>query len=179
MVLIIFLTAMNFIMNSETIIFNVNFSSTLSEWRTVNDVVMGGISDSKFEINDEGTATFSGVVSPDNNGGFASARASLKKEFNGFEGVILHVKGDGNIYSLRFRTDTNFDGISYQAKFKTESGNWKEYKIPLNDFKPIYRGMALSNKPKLESKNIKQIGVLIADKQFGKFKLNIDWIRFY
>ena len=166
-------------MNSETEIFNFNSPATSGEWRTVDDVVMGGISNSKFIINPDSTATFSGTVSPDNNGGFASARASLKNEFNDYEGVLIRVNGDGNIYSLRFRTDTNFDGISYQAKFKTESGVWKEYKIPLCEFKPTFRGNTLSDKPKLESKNIKQIGILIADKQYGKFELNIDWIKFY
>jgi hypothetical protein len=179
MISIIFLTFMSLIMNGETEIFNFNSPTTSGEWVTVDDVVMGGVSSSKFVINPDGTATFSGIVSPDNNGGFASARTSLKTEFNDFEGVIIRVKGDGNIYSLRFRSDTNFDGISYQAKFKTESGEWKEYKIPLSDFKPTFRGTALSNKPKLESKNIKQIGILITDKQFGKFELNIDWVRFY
>jgi NADH dehydrogenase [ubiquinone] 1 alpha subcomplex assembly factor 1 len=170
---------MSLIMNGEAMIFDFDSPTTSGEWVTVDDVVMGGVSESKFEINQDNTATFSGTVSPDNNGGFASARAALKNEFNDFEGVIIRVKGDGNIYSLRFRTDTNFDGISYQAKFKTEPGEWKEYKIPLSDFKPTFRGNTLSNKSKLESKNIKQIGILIADKQFGKFKLNIDWVKFY
>lgn len=179
MVSIVFLTVMSLIMNSETVIFNFDSPETSGEWSTVNDVVMGGVSDSQFEINSNSTATFSGTVSPDNNGGFASARASLKNEFKDFEGAIIRVKGDGNIYSLRFRTDNNFDGISYQAKFKTEAGEWKEYKIPLSEFKPTFRGMTLSNKPKLESKNIKQIGILISDKQFGKFELNIDWIKLY
>ena len=160
-------------MNSETEIFNFNSPTTSGEWRTVDDVVMGGISNSKFIINPDSTATFSGTVSPDNNGGFASARTSLKNVFKDYEGAIIRVKGDGNIYSLRFRTDKNFDGISYQAKFKTESGEWKEYKIPLNDFKPTFRGNTLADKPKLESKDIKQIGILIADKQFGKFELKL------
>jgi NADH dehydrogenase [ubiquinone] 1 alpha subcomplex assembly factor 1 len=170
---------MSLIMNGEREIFNFESPATSGEWVTVDDVVMGGVSESKFEINQDNTATFSGTVSPDNNGGFASARAALKNEFNDFEGVIIRVKGDGNIYSLRFRTDTNFDGISYQAKFKTEPGEWKEYKIPLSDFKPTFRGNTLSNKPKLESKDIKQIGILISNKQFGKFELNIDWVKFY
>ena len=30
-----------------------------------------------------------------------------------------------------------------------------------------------------QSKKIKQIGILIADKQFGKFELNIDWVKLY
>jgi hypothetical protein len=179
MKLIIFLTIMSLMMNSETEIFNFNSPSTSGEWTTVNDVVMGGISESRFEINSDSTATFSGTVSPDNNGGFASVRSSLDNEFKDFEGAIIRVKGDGNIYSLRFRTDKNFDGISYQAKLETNSGEWKEYKIPFSNFKPTFRGRTLSNKPELESKDIKQIGILIADKQFGKFELMIDWIKFY
>jgi len=179
MKLIIFLTIMSLMMNSETEIFNFNSPSTSGEWTTVNDVVMGGISESRFEINSDSTATFSGTVSPDNNGGFASVRTSLDNEFKDFEGAIIRVKGDGNIYSLRFRTDKNFDGISYQAKLETNSGEWKEYKIPFSNFKPTFRGRTLSNKPELASKDIKQIGILIADKQFGMFELVIDWIKFY
>ena len=150
MISIIFLTVMSLIMNGETEIFNFNSQSTSGEWTTVNDVVMGGISESRFE-----------------------------NEFNDFEGAIIRVKGDGNIYSLRFRTDKNFDGISYQAKFETDPGEWKEYKIPFSEFKPTFRGTTLSNKPRLESKDIKQIGILISDKQFGKFELNIEWVSFY
>jgi monofunctional biosynthetic peptidoglycan transglycosylase len=176
---IVILTVMSLVMSGETVIFNFNSTSTSGQWATINDVVMGGVSDSKFQINSDSTATFSGKVLPDNNGGFASVRASLKNEFKDFEGAIIRVKGDGNIYSLRFRTDNNFDGISYQAKFKTDSGEWKDHKIPFSDFKPTFRGSNLSNKPKLESKDIKQIGILIADKQFGNFELVIDWIKFY
>ena len=179
MISVVFLTVISFIMNSDTLIFNFDSPATSGKWSTVNDVVMGGVSESQFEINSDSTATFSGTVSPDNNGGFASARASIKNKFKEFEGAIVRIKGDGKIYSLRFRTDNNFDGISYQAKFKTEPGEWKEFKIPLNEFKPTFRGMTLSNKPELESKNIKQIGLLIANKQFGKFELNIDWIKLY
>ncbi|UCH65852.1 MAG: CIA30 family protein [Ignavibacterium sp.] len=179
MISIVFLTVMSLIMNSDKVIFNFDSPETSGDWTTVNDVVMGGVSESRFEINSDSTATFSGTVLPDNNGGFASARTYLESEFDGFEGTIIRVKGDGNIYNLRFRTDNNFDGMSYQAKFKTDAREWKEYKIPLSDFKPTFRGRTLSNKPKLESKNMKQIGILIADKQFGRFELNIDWIKLY
>lgn len=179
MISIIYLTVMSLIMNSETVIFNFNSLSTSDEWTTINDVVMGGVSESKFQINPDSTATFSGNVLPDNNGGFASVRALLNKEFKDFDGAIIRVKGDGRIYNLRFRTNKNFDGFSYQAKFKTEPGEWKEYKIPFSDFKPTFRGKTLSDKTRLESKDIKQIGILIADKQFGNFELMIDWIKFY
>ena len=179
MISIVFLTVMSLIMNDDKVIFNFDSPETSGDWTTVNDVVMGGVSESQFEINSDSTATFSGEVLPDNNGGFASARASIKNELREFDGVLVRVKGDGNIYNLRFRTDNNFDGMSYHAKFKTEAGDWKEYKLPFSDFKPTFRGMTLSNKPALESKNIRQIGILIADKQFGKFELSIDWLKLY
>jgi NADH dehydrogenase [ubiquinone] 1 alpha subcomplex assembly factor 1 len=177
MISMIFLSVVSLIMNSETVIFK--YPVTSGEWVTVDDVVMGGISNSNFMINPDGTATFSGTVSPENNGGFASARADIENEFENFEGAVIRVKGDGNIYSLRFRTDKNSDGYSYQAKFKTDVDEWKEFKIPLSDFKATFRGKTLSDKPKLESKNIKQIGILIADKQFGDFELLIDWVKLY
>lgn len=164
----------------DFVLFDFNSSKTSGKWYVVNDDVMGGISESKIELNQDGTATFSGVLSLENNGGFASIRSMIDlKDENNFKGVILRLKGDGNIYSLRFRTDQNFDGYAYQVKIETTENVWIEIKIPFNDFNPTYRGRTLSNKPPLISENIRQIGILIADKQFGNFSVDVDWIRFY
>lgn len=45
----------------------------VQDWGIVNDGVMGGVSQSKIRLVD-GKAVFSGIVSTDNNGGFASTR---------------------------------------------------------------------------------------------------------
>lgn len=74
-------------------------------WASVNDRVMGGVSTSQATATNEGLA-FSGVVSLDNNGGFASIRA-LPCEY-GLDGVIalvLRVRGDGKAYKFGMRTD--------------------------------------------------------------------------
>ncbi len=164
----------------ETTLFDFNSPETSGQWNVVNDGVMGGISQSNMTLNSDGTATFKGEVSLENNGGFASVRAALKsippKEF---KGVMVRVKGDGNIYNIRFRTSQNFDGYAYQAKIKTEKNDWKEFKILFADFIPVYRGYTLQNKPPLVSSDIAQIGILIADKQKGTFELTLDWIKFY
>jgi len=141
---------------------------------------MGGVSESKMSINSNATATFSGILSPENYGGFASIRVPFKSEDQEkFKGIMIRLKGDGNIYSLRFRTSSNFDGYAYQSKVTTVEGEWTDFKVPFKDFKPTYRGRTLSGKPALESKNIAQFGLLIADKQFGEFSVDIDWIKFY
>lgn len=167
-------------MNFEKEIFVFNSIETSGEWRIINDVVMGGISKSNFALNKNGSAKFTGTVSPDNNGGFASVRAYVEENnLNEFDGVIIKAKGDGNLYNLRFRTDENDDGISYQAKFKSDSKEWTEHKFPFIDFKPTFRGRIVPNQPELKSENISQIGILIADEQFGNFELSIKWIKFY
>lgn len=177
----IFLILLTLVMvKDETILFDFNSTATSGSWYTVNDDVMGGISKSNMKLNDDGTATFLGQVSLENNGGFASIRSVVDNSFESdYKGVMLRVKGDGNIYNVRFRTNRNFDGYAYQAKIKTEKNNWMEFKIPFKDFVPTFRGYTLSDKPALESKDIAQIGILIADKQSGDFEIDIDWIKLY
>jgi monofunctional biosynthetic peptidoglycan transglycosylase len=168
------------VMISEIEIKDFNSIETSAEWEIINDGVMGGLSQSTFEINSDGTATFKGNVSPENNGGFASVRTVIDDmDLQNYEGAVIRIKGDGKIYSLRFRTDQTYDGISYQAKFETEPGTWKEHKIPFENFTPVWRGRFVPNQPQLISGEIKQVGILISDKQYGDFELNIDWIKFY
>jgi len=163
----------------DVVLFDFNSAETACKWFTINDDVMGGISKSQFNLTNEGFANFTGTLSSDNNGGFASVRCKIGLSEEDLKGVIIRVRGDGNKYNLRFRTNINFDGYAYQAKFQTEKDKWKEFKISFSDFNPTFRGQTLTGKPELESKNIEQIGLLIADYQFGQFTLDIDWIKFY
>jgi monofunctional biosynthetic peptidoglycan transglycosylase len=164
----------------EALLFDFSTPEKSGDWYTVNDVVMGGISKSDMILNSDGTATFKGHVSLENNGGFASVRSHIKSmDHNNFQGVTLRVKGDGNWYNVRFRTNRNFDGYAYQAKIKTVENTWQEFKLPFEDFQPTFRGYTLQNKPPLQYKDIAQIGLLIADKQAGNFEITLDWIKFY
>lgn len=167
------------ILNGEAILYDFSSPGKSGQWQIVNDGVMGGRSRSQMILNPEGTATFKGYVSLENNGGFASVRSfiepSIPKDFNG---ITLRVKGDGKIYSIRFRTNRQFDDYAYQSKIKTDENSWQEISIPLEDFNPVFRGRTLENKPPLISENISQMGILIADKQSGSFELTMDWIKF-
>jgi hypothetical protein len=55
-------------------LFDFRPESNLDSWRIVDDVVMGGRSDGRFYIGDEGHAVFNGIVSLENNGGFSLVR---------------------------------------------------------------------------------------------------------
>lgn len=159
----------------------VDFSrpETLS-WTIINDGVMGGLSSSDLELTPKGTALFTGVVSLENNGGFASVRAGLESmDLSGYEGVTLRVRGDGRRYQLRFRTDGSFDGVAYQSQFPTISGKWTEVDLPFRGFAASFRGRIPRGADPLDPALIRQIGFLIGDKTAGPFQLELAWVKAY
>ena len=146
-------------------------------WMVVNDGVMGGVSRSNIFLHSDGYLLFTGLVSTKYGGGFASARTDYKNwDIGKYDGLILRVKGDGKIYQFRCRTGNNINQIAYRHYFKAINDDWQEIKLPFKDFLPTYRGRVLKNYPQLDPKNIKQLGLMISDKQVGNFNLEIDWI---
>ena len=176
----IFFTIFLFIfisMNSQTIdIINTEKNIGLNNWNIVNDDVMGGVSKSYLSLNDENNLIFSGNVSLDNNGGFASSRMSLSTQsLNGIKSFKIKFRGDGNIYKLRLRQ--NNMRASYSSDFKSVKDKWVEVNIPVEDFIPTWRGYSYNNYPALEIEKINSLGIHISDKQEGKFKLEIKYIK--
>ncbi|MEJ2721776.1 MAG: CIA30 family protein [bacterium] len=151
-----------------------------ASWQPINDGVMGGLSESRLRITADHTGVFAGSVSLENNGGFASVRASLNEtDLSSFHGLAIRTRGDGKRYRLRLRTDNRFDGIAYQAKFDTTRGEWETVEIPFDEFVPTYRGRTLNDVPPLNAGKICQIGFMVADKQEGCFRLEIKWVCAY
>jgi len=150
------------------------------KWSVVNDTVMGGVSNSTFGLSERGTAIFSGTVSLENNGGFASVRSAPRDlDLDGSEGVLLRVKGDGKLYKLSARQDALFDGVTYQATFPTMDGGWVLLQVPFSHMPATFRGMVLRDKAPLSADRIQSFGLLIADKQAGPFRLEVDSIAAY
>ncbi|NTU53718.1 MAG: CIA30 family protein [Chlorobiaceae bacterium] len=157
-----------------------DFRATCVSWSNVDDFVMGGISDSTMLLDPDGGATFSGNLSLENAGGFASVRTVLEnRNHEAFDGFRLRVKGDGKRYSFRIRNDDRFDGIVYRSDFDTVADRWTDICLPFSGFIPSFRGRALEDLSPLDSANIVQIGFLISNKQAGSFRLEIDRIEAY
>ncbi len=155
----------------------VDFQAGAEPWRSIDDVVMGGVSRSTMAIED-GIAVFRGVVSLENNGGFASVRSEpANHDLSAFDGLVLRVRGDGKRYGVRLRTTTSFDGPSYQAMVEPVAGIWQEITIPFRDFEPVYRGRQVPGHPALDPSQVKTIGLLIAGGQAGPFRLELEWIK--
>jgi hypothetical protein len=151
-----------------------------THWEIVNDGVMGGISQSTLLMSQNQPAIFTGDVSLENYGGFASIRTYPRDyQLQSYDGLLIRVKGDGKRYRLRLRTDDEFDGVAYQAIFLTKPEEWVTVKLPFSDSIPVYRGRVVSDAPSLYPAQIKRLGFMIADKQSGPFRLEIDWVKAY
>jgi hypothetical protein len=104
-------------------------------WQIVNDSVMGGISVSRLDRVSDEIVRFSGRLSLENNGGFASVRSSGRMPgLAGARAVAIRTKGDGRTYQLRLRTSNGWRAPDYSAAFETKIGQWQIHVLPLADF---------------------------------------------
>lgn len=154
-----------------------DFAMDGGPWRSIDDVVMGGRSSSAMVI-DAGRAIFSGTVSTEDGGGFASVRSMADRfDLSGFGALLVRLKGDGRIYGLRLKTSERFDDLNYQARVGTESGIWREHRIPFGEFAPVYRGRPVTGAHALDPAAIRSFGWMVSGGQKGPFRLEIAWIK--
>lgn len=150
--------------------------ATFAPWPSIDDAVMGGVSSSAL-VSGDGFASFRGVVSLANRGGFASVRSRpLSLDLGAFEGLRVAVRGDGRRYGLRLRTTDAFDSPSYQHALQPPAGEWVSVDLPFTGFEVVYRGRPVDGWPPLDPAAIRTMGWIIADGQAGAFRLDVAWI---
>jgi monofunctional biosynthetic peptidoglycan transglycosylase len=144
----------------------------------IDDAVMGGRSWSRLE-EAPGGAAFTGQVSLEDGGGFASIRSAPRQvDLSGRAGLALGVRGDGHRYKLGLRTDAAFDGVTWQAAFAPRAQVWTEVRLPFATFEPRFRGRAVEAGP-LDLGRVTAVGLLVSDHQEGPFRLEVAWIAAY
>lgn len=156
-----------------------DLNTDVQRWMIVNDSVMGGVSNADLSLlEDQKTFRFSGVLSLENNGGFASVRAIFPRNyFMNSQHICIRVKGDGQTYQLRLRGSRQFDGISFAKKFATNENEWATYKFALSEFEPTFRGRVIPNVRDIRNDEIRQVSFMITDKQEGPFRLDFTMIE--
>jgi monofunctional biosynthetic peptidoglycan transglycosylase len=164
-----------------TVVFDFSTEDEFRQWKVINDGVMGGVSRSSFAKGDPGGAVFAGEVSLENYGGFCSTSARLDRplDASAYDGIALRCRGDGKNYKLTLKNDQSFGGFSYQFRFTVSSKDWMTVKAPFNEFKASFRGQPVADAPPFNPAVIQAIGFLIADKQAGAFKLEVELIQTY
>ena len=164
---------------TDIVLVTLDDANAVATWTTVNDPVMGGKSTSRVTFGDGGLV-FSGAISLENNGGFASVRSpedpGIGRRATGATSLGVRALGDGKTYLLKV-------GIAgqpwaYIQRFATEAGVQRTYELPVEGFEPV--GMRLDPAPDapqtLDPSSISQVSVYILDKQQGPFDITISAI---
>ncbi len=155
-------------------IFNFTTTSNSSNWKIVDDVVMGGRSDGNFIINAEGHGEFSGKVSLENNGGFSSLHYYFDTiTSDTYSKFVIKIKGDVKSYQFRVK-DKQSDRHSFIFEFTT-TNDWQTIEIPFSEMHATFRGRRLDI-PNFQGKQMEEIAFLIGNKKQETFKLIIDSI---
>ena len=148
------------------------------EWQSVNDGVMGGVSEGKFKITDKKTMEFFGTLSLANNGGFASVRTKAKKlGLEKGDTLVAKVKGDGREYHMNLSVPTFQIAYNYRAVFQTKKDEWIEVKLPLDKFEATSFGQVVKNAGQVKPTSVNGLGFMLSDKKAGPFKLEIESIK--
>ncbi|GJQ14810.1 hypothetical protein GpartN1_g6601.t1 [Galdieria partita] len=144
-------------------------------WGPVDDVVMGGVSQSKVELSSNGDSViFSGQVSTDNFGGFASVKTvpfETPIDLSGYDGIYLRFLGDGKRYKFIIRCDKKWDGIAYIYSVDTVASTWKECYLLFSQFRPVFRAKTITPMTPLDSSRIYSFQLMYSKFEYDE-KLN-------
>lgn len=156
-------------------LFTFSSDADINQWQIVDDRVMGGESNGKFELSEEGYGHFYGKVSLENNGGFSmvqyNAPSTSVKEYSK---LILRLKGDGKRYQVRVKS-SDAERFSYIYYVQT-SGDWQTIEVPFNKMEPYFRGNML-DKPNFPGEQLDQLAFLIGNGKEESFSLYVDKIE--
>jgi monofunctional biosynthetic peptidoglycan transglycosylase len=170
----------SFVMAEEKpeVLFDFTNPDAAKEWQTVNDGVMGGVSEGKLKITAEKTLEFFGTLSLENNGGFASVRTKAKKlNLEKGDTLVAKIRGDGREYSLNLYVKKPLTAFSYRAMVQTKKDEWIEIKVPLDKFEATSFGNLVKDAGPVNPTEVNGVGFLLADKKAGPFQLEVEWIR--
>ncbi|CAM3644146.1 CIA30 family protein [Polynucleobacter antarcticus] len=146
--------------------------NTMRECKIVNDSVMGGVSQSGLRQDAQGMF-FEGLVSLENNGGFASMRSAIRFP-KGTQQLALTAKGDGKRYKLVLRTELA-PRVTYTADFIAEP-HWQTYRFDLGQFISTIRGQTV-DAPTLSFADVIEFGILISNAQAGSFSIQLKMLQ--
>ncbi|MEM8674751.1 MAG: CIA30 family protein [Cyanobacteria bacterium P01_G01_bin.67] len=178
---------------TEKVIFDfANPNADIKEiWGAVDDVVMGGVSQSNIRLGSD-RAFFSGVVSTDNNGGFASVRTrnfEQPLDLADYEGIEIRVVGDGKRYKFITRCEGKWDGIGYCYSFDTIYNFPTTIRIPFKDLIPVFRAKTVTEASQFDAAKVYSLQLMLSKFEYdgelnpkfepGAFQLEVEYIKAY
>ncbi|MCR9249323.1 MAG: CIA30 family protein [bacterium] len=150
-----------------------------NSWFSLNDTVMGGKSKGNTRYKED-VLLFTGDVSFENNGGFASVRSeNMVLDLSDYEQVSIRYRCKNQSLSLNFNYYNQWYLPNYKLVLPESNMEWKEISVYLDELKEYQIGRPTGNyisKDRLQ--RIIRLAFMTYDKQEGSFEAEIDYIKF-
>lgn len=157
-------------------LFDFGAAGSANGWSVVNDTVMGGVSSGRLVEND-GALIFSGELSLDNNGGFASVRSPAiepqsAEMWSNRAGPQIVFVGDGRTWTVEVRTDDAEGG--WIASLPTVLDSMMSVTLPWTSFEAVTRFLdPRETDGPLDPRRIVSIAFYLVDGVEAPFRLGL------
>lgn len=181
------------IQNQQQLLFDFRHPdpATAELWGALDDVVMGGVSQSSLRLTND-AALFTGTVSTANSGGFVSVRTKNIQpawDLSAYAGIQLRLKGDGQRYKFFVRSSPAWDGVGYAFSFETKLEDWQTIQIPFSALTPVFRAKTAPTAPAFDPTTVYSLQLMLSKSEYdgqlnpqfqpGPFQLALETISAY
>eukprot|EP00752_Nemacystus_decipiens_P017720 g15888.t1 len=180
-----------------------SFQEGWRQWGALDDVVMGGVSESALRVvpgagetpagsggAPSAAAVFAGEVKTSNSGGFVSVRtrnASPPLDLSLYDALRLRIKGDGNRYKFSIYDSPGWNSKAWCDSFDTVKGEWMDVDIPFHALKYNFRTETVKDPPPFSPSSISSFQLMLSKFELdgklnpnfssGPFELTISSIK--
>ena len=161
-------------------IYNVDFgdSPDAYSWVVVNDGVMGGLSSGQAFMEDN-SIRFTGTVSLENNGGFASIRSRrVQIDLQGAEEIEIRYKLTGVDFAFQLNQFNRFWYPNYKYPLPKTGDEWVTVTIPIDSMRQSQVGNYTGRTFETANKRrpIIQVGFISDEKKENDYSLEVDYV---
>tara|TARA_B100000963_G_scaffold337834_1_gene334158 strand:- start:13 stop:630 length:618 start_codon:yes stop_codon:yes gene_type:complete len=156
------------------------FGAAMGEpWRTLNDGVMGGLSEGEIVWSDTALQWF-GQTRLENNGGFASLRGPWEqRDLRAMDQVVIRCRGNGGPFKLTLETSQRW-WMPYAYTSFNPSLEWQDLVLEAKDFSwsQAQMGDLKTVTPESELGEVLRMGLMKYDGTAQPFELEVASIQF-
>ena len=145
-----------------------------SEWKTLNDTIMGGSSLSSCTSTKQGLLLEGNLIEKD--GGFISCRSPIYRpplDLSNYNGLQIKLKGNGRNLKLGITCETSkfrlenliFGRLRWVSSFQTKAAGISTIDIPFNSLQPAVRNKPINLPVRFKPSCINQFQLLYS--KFG------------
>ena len=148
-------------------------------WYIINDGVMGGRSVGEGELKEE-SVLFKGVISLENNGGFASMRSPFGRvDLSKYEQLTIRYRATGEPCKIMLESSRQFWQPYFAQRLEPTESEWQTVQFDLNTLNQYRLARPTGRTTTKDAlKDIIRVGIMTDSKNASAFEIEVDYIVF-